>query len=174
MQDRPHSQENPKTERYTILYWLSWFQDYLKHCTHPHGMKAPHSPPAHDIEDIDNSLGEEKVRRKEEAELAQGEGDIVADTLCDISADVSNCPHINVLSLLAVFIKWRDLAFKVLTVTVRQRDPSVQSLTCDCSYECWVSTQASPPIIAPGCVDAPEPARNCSRLVTFPLLTMSL
>ena len=81
-------------------------------------MKAPHSPPAHDIEDIDNSLGEEKVRRKEEAELAQGEGDIVADTLCDISADVPNCPHINVLSLLAVFIKWRDLAFKVLTVTV--------------------------------------------------------
>ena len=98
MQDRPHSQENPKTERYTILYWLFWFKDYLKHCTHPHGMKAPHSPPAHDIEDIDNSLGEEKVRRKEEAELAQGEGDIVADTLRDISADVCNCPH-NVLTL---------------------------------------------------------------------------
>ena len=66
---------------------------YLKCCTHPHGMKAPHSPPAHDIEDINNSLGEEKVCRKEEAELAQGEGDIVSDTLRDISADVCNCPH---------------------------------------------------------------------------------
>ena len=56
-------------------------------------MKAPHSPPTHDIEDINNSLGEEKVCRKEEAEFAQGEGDIVSDTLGDISTDVCNCPH---------------------------------------------------------------------------------
>ena len=56
-------------------------------------MKAPHSPPAHDIEDINKSLGEEKVGGKEETEFAQGEGDIVADTLGDISADVCNCPH---------------------------------------------------------------------------------
>ena len=59
-------------------------------------MKAPDSPPAHDIEDINKSLDEEKVGGEEETELAQGEGDAVADTLRDISADVCNCPH-NVL-----------------------------------------------------------------------------
>ena len=69
---------------------------YLKHYAHPHRMKAPDSPPAHDIEDINKSLGEEKVGGEEETELGQGEGDAVADTLRDISADVCNCPH-NVL-----------------------------------------------------------------------------
>ena len=76
-----------------LVFFGSGITRYLKRCIRPHFMKAPHSPPAHDIEDINKSLGEEKVGGKEEAKLAQGEGDVVADTLRDISADVCNCPH---------------------------------------------------------------------------------
>ena len=97
-------------------------------------MEAPHSPPAHDIEDINKSLGGEKVCRKEEAEFGQAEGDIVADTLRDISADVCNCPH-NPLTPGCPdrMVRASNLAFQG-SVTVK-KDPSVQSLISDCSWE---------------------------------------
>lgn len=97
-------------------------------------MEAPHSPPAHDIEDINKSLGGEKVCRKEEAEFGQAEGDIVADTLRDISADVCNRPH-NPLTPGCPdrMVRASNLAFQG-SVTVK-KDPSVQSLISDCSWE---------------------------------------
>ena len=94
-------------------------------------MKAPHAPPAHDIEGIDKSLSEEEVHGKEENELAQVEGDVVADTLRDIFADVCNCPHF-VLTFGCISELMLCVPSKDLTASVK-KDPSVQSLISDCS-----------------------------------------
>ena len=52
----------------------------------------------------------------------------------------------------------RTPRFKVWYPTVHGSEHTRESTNCS-------------PIIAPGCVDPPEPACNCTRLVTFSLLT---